>query len=60
MSIETVKLKLIRQSGSHVTVKEIMYYLNYDVDTGLFLYRNQTDGSLERLLIKEAVIPRLL
>ncbi|NLP15829.1 MAG: DUF5050 domain-containing protein [Clostridiales bacterium] len=53
------KLKLISSNpGSHVTVKgNHVYYLNYDVDTGLFLYRNQTDGSLERLLIKEAVIP---
>lgn len=53
------KLKLISSNpGSYVTLRgNHVYYQNYDVDEGLFLYRNQTDGSLPRLLLKEAVIP---
>lgn len=52
-------LKLISSNpGSYVTVKgNHVYYQNYNVEKGLFLYRNQTDGSLERLLLNEAVIP---
>lgn len=52
-------LKLISSNpGSHITVfGNHVYYQNYDVDSGLFLYRNQTDGTLERLLLREAVIP---
>ena len=52
-------LKLISSNpGSHVTVNgNHIYYQNYDVDEGLFLYRNQTDGKYERLLLREAVIP---
>lgn len=52
-------LKLISSNpGSHVTViGNHVYYQNYDVEAGLFLYRNQTDGTLERLLLREAVIP---
>jgi hypothetical protein len=55
-------LKLISSNpGSHVTVfGNHVYYQNYDVNAGLFLYRNQTDGTLERLLLKEAVIPSTL
>ena len=55
-------LKLISSNpGSHVTVfGNHVYYQNYDVNAGLFLYRNQTDGSLERLLLREAVIPSKL
>lgn len=53
------KLKLISGNpGSYVTLKgNHVYYQNYDVNEGLYLYRNQTDGSLERMLLKEAVIP---
>lgn len=52
-------LKLISSNpGSHVTVfGNHVYYQNYDVNAGLFLYRNKTDGTMERLLLKEAVIP---
>ena len=56
------KLKLISSNpGSYVTViGNHVYYQNYDVEAGLFLYRNQTDGGLERLLLKEAVIPSII
>lgn len=56
------KLKLISSNpGSYVTLKgNHLYYQNYDVNEGLFLYRNQTDGALPRLLLKEAVIPSVL
>ncbi|TAH65290.1 MAG: DUF5050 domain-containing protein [Anaerolineaceae bacterium] len=55
-------LKLISSNpGSYVTVRgNHVYYQNYDVNAGLFLYRNQTDGSLERLLLREAVIPSII
>lgn len=55
-------LKLIsRNPGSYVSVfGNHVYYQNYDINEGLFLYRNQTDGSLERLLLKEAVIPSII
>jgi hypothetical protein len=55
-------LKLISSNpGSYVTVfGNHVYYQNYDVKKGLFLYRNKTDGSLERLLLKEAVIPSIV
>lgn len=55
-------LKLISSNpGSYVTVfGNQVYYQNYDVNAGLFLYRNQTDGAFERLLLKEAVIPSAL
>lgn len=53
------KLKLISSNpGSYLTLKgNDVYYQHYDVNAGLFLYRNKTDGKLERLLLKEAVIP---
>lgn len=52
-------LKLISSKpGNYVTLRgNHVYYQNYDVEEGLFLYRNKTDGSLPRLLLKEAVIP---
>ena len=52
-------LKLIsRNPGSYLTLKgNLVYYLNYKVNEGLYLYRNQTDGEFERLLLKEPVIP---
>lgn len=55
-------LKLISNNpGSYVTIAgNHIYYQNYDVDAGLFLYRNQTDGTFERLLLKEAVIPSII
>ncbi len=44
--------------GSHLTLKgNYLYYQNYDVDSGLYLFRQKIDGSLERLLLKESVIP---
>lgn len=53
------KLKAISSNpGAFVTVQgNHVYYQNYDVNAGLYLYRNQTDGDLERMLLKEAVIP---
>lgn len=55
-------LKLISSNpGSYLTLKgNILYYQNYDVDTGLFLYQNQTDGEAESLLFHDAVIPALI
>lgn len=52
-------LKIISSNpAAYITVKgNHVYYQNYDVNEGLFLYRNQTDASLERMLLKEAVIP---
>jgi len=52
-------LKLISDKPSaYITLKgNHIYYQNYSVDKGLYLYRNQTDGSLERLLLMQAVIP---
>lgn len=44
--------------GSYLTLKgNFLYYQNYDVREGLYLYRKQIDGKLERLLLEEAVIP---
>lgn len=56
------KLKLISSNpASYVTLKgNHVYYQNYDVDEGIYLYRNMTDGSLPRLLLKEAVIPTVI
>ena len=55
-------IKLISSNpGAYVTVKgNYVYYQNYNVKEGLFLYRNKTDASLERLLLKEAVIPSVI
>lgn len=56
------KLKLIsRNPGSYVTLKgNYLYYQNYKVGEGLTLYRQQIDGTEERMLIKEAVIPSVV
>ncbi|CRZ33827.1 uncharacterized protein DUF5050 [Herbinix hemicellulosilytica] len=52
-------LKLISSKpGSYITLKgNHLYYQNYDVDRGVSLYRNQTDGSHQRLLLIEPAIP---
>lgn len=52
-------LKLISSNpASYVTLKgNHIYYQNYNVEEGLYLYRNKIDGSLERLLLKEVAIP---
>ncbi|MDF2483909.1 MAG: hypothetical protein K0R46_77 [Herbinix sp.] len=34
-----------------------LYFQRYDVEIGLFLYQYQIDGTKERLLLKDAVIP---
>ena len=34
-----------------------IYFQRYDVEIGLYLYRYQIDASMERLLLKDAVIP---
>ncbi|HKL80527.1 MAG TPA: DUF5050 domain-containing protein [Mobilitalea sp.] len=44
--------------GSYLTLKDnFLYYQNYDVNEGLYFYRNRIDNDRERLLIKEAIIP---
>lgn len=44
--------------GSYLTLHgNFLYYQNYDVNTGLYLYRNRIDAKLQRLLIEDAVIP---
>ncbi len=44
--------------GAYLSLKgNFVYYQNYDVNSGLFLYREQIDTKLERLLLEEAVIP---
>jgi len=37
-----------------------LYYQKYDVEKGLFLHQNSTEGTDERLLIEEAVIPAII
>lgn len=34
-----------------------LYYQRYDVSNGIHFYRNKIDGSMEQLLLEEAVIP---
>lgn len=34
-----------------------LYFQRYDVGTGLYLYRYQIDGTMERLLLEDSVIP---
>lgn len=34
-----------------------LYFQRYDVGIGLFLYKYQIDGSMERLLVEDAVVP---
>lgn len=53
------KQKLISSNpAGYLTLKgNHIYYQNYSVDQGLNLYRNQTDGALERPLIMEEGIP---
>jgi hypothetical protein len=44
--------------GSYLSLMgNFLYFQRYDVETGLFLYRYQIDGQLERLLLQDAVIP---
>jgi len=44
--------------GSYLTLKgNELYFQLYDVNTGLFLYRNGIDGKMERFLLDDAVIP---
>lgn len=53
------KLTLISNyPGSYLTqAGNYVYYQKYEVEKGLNLYRNKTDGSSERLLLKEAAVP---
>ncbi len=47
--------------GAYLTLKgNTIYFQRYDVEIGLYLYKYQIDGTLERLLIKDAVIPAAL
>jgi hypothetical protein len=44
--------------GAYLTLKgNNIYFQRYDVGVGLYLYKYKIDGSLERLLLKDAVIP---
>lgn len=44
--------------GAYLTLKgNNIYFQRYDVEIGLYLYKYQIDGDLERCLIKDAVIP---
>lgn len=53
------KLKSISEHpSSHLTLRgNFLYYQDYNVDEGLYLYRKQIDGTMERLLIRDTVIP---
>lgn len=47
--------------GAYLTLKgNTLYYQKYDVEKGLFLHQNSTDGTHERLLIEDAVIPAMI
>jgi hypothetical protein len=44
--------------AAYLTLKgNYVYFQRYDVEIGLYLYRYMIDGTEERLLIKDAVIP---
>lgn len=44
--------------GAYLTLQgNNIYFQRYDVEIGLFLYKYQIDGSLERLLLEDAVVP---
>ncbi|MDF2538313.1 MAG: hypothetical protein K0S76_1334 [Herbinix sp.] len=44
--------------GSFLTLKgNFLYFQRYDVGVGLYLHQYQIDGTKERLLIKDSVIP---
>lgn len=44
--------------GAYLTLKgNNIFFQRYDVGIGLHLYKYQIDGSLERLMVKDAVIP---
>ena len=44
--------------GAYLTLRgNNIYFQRYDVNIGLYLYRYQIDGKLERLLIEDSVIP---
>jgi hypothetical protein len=44
--------------GAYLTLKgNNIYFQRYDVEIGLFLYKYQIDGDLERCLVQDAVIP---
>ena len=44
--------------GAYLTLRgNTVYFQRYDVNVGLYLYQYQIDGTQERLLIKDAVIP---
>lgn len=51
-------LSITSNPGSYLSLMgNFLYFQLYDVNTGLFLYRYKIDGSMERLLLKDAVIP---
>ncbi len=44
--------------GSYLFLKgNFVYYQNYDVNSGLFLYRKKIDTTMEKLILNDAVIP---
>lgn len=52
-------LKIITYNpGSYLSLKgNFVYYQDYDVNSGLFLYRKKIDTTMEKLILEEAVIP---
>lgn len=52
-------LKVISSNpGSHLYLNgNFVYYQNYDVNSGLFLYRKKIDTTMEKLILQDAVIP---
>lgn len=47
--------------GAYLTLKgNFLYFQQYDVEIGLYLYRYQIDGTLGRLLLKDTVIPSMI
>lgn len=47
--------------GAYLTLKgNTLYFQRYNVDSGLYLYQYQIDGTAERLLYKDAVVPAIV
>jgi hypothetical protein len=52
-------LKIIsHKPGAYMTLQgNFLYYLSYDVESGLCLFRKKIDNTMEKLILDEAVIP---
>ena len=47
--------------GSHLYLSgNFVYYQNYDVNSGLFLFRKKIDTTMEKLILQDAVIPSIV